>query len=95
MVVKGESNSDRVNKTAFNVQSMSLSELKNTSNSLSGALAKMDGVKIRESGGAGSDAQISLNGFTGNHVKIFIDGVPQDGAGAFSINNILQISQNA
>ena len=88
VVIKGESTSARVNKTAFNVQSLSVEKLKNTTTSLSGALARMEGVKIRESGGTGSDANITLNGFSGNHVKIFIDGVPQDGSGAFSINNI-------
>lgn len=88
VVVHGESKSTQINKTAFNVQSLSLDELKNSTLGLSGALSKMEGIRIRESGGIGSDAQISLNGFSGSHVKIFIDGVPQDNSGAFSINNI-------
>ncbi|MBO5831273.1 MAG: TonB-dependent receptor plug domain-containing protein, partial [Alistipes sp.] len=47
------------------------------------------GLKLRESGGVGSDMAITVDGFTGKHVKIFIDGVPQEGVGSsFSLNNI-------
>ena len=46
-------------------------------------------MKLRESGGVGSDMQLMLDGFSGKHVKVFIDGVPQEGAGtAFDLNNI-------
>ena len=47
------------------------------------------GVKIRSTGGVGSEANVTLNGFSGRHVKIFIDGVPMDGmSSAFGLNNI-------
>ena len=50
---------------------------------------QLPGLKLRESGGVGSDMQLMLDGFSGKHVKVFIDGVPQEGAGtAFDINNI-------
>ncbi len=46
-------------------------------------------MKLRESGGVGSDMQLMLDGFSGKHVKIFIDGVPQEGVGSsFALNNI-------
>jgi outer membrane cobalamin receptor len=46
-------------------------------------------MKLRESGGVGSDMQLMMDGFSGKHVKVFIDGVPQEGVGSsFSINNI-------
>ena len=46
-------------------------------------------MKVRESGGVGSDMQLTLDGFSGKHVKIFIDGVPQEGVGSsFGLNNI-------
>lgn len=57
--------------------------------SLSEALAKAPGMKLRESGGVGSDMQLMLDGFSGKHVKIFIDGIPQEGVGSsFGLNNI-------
>ncbi|MFR9649329.1 MAG: TonB-dependent receptor [Rikenellaceae bacterium] len=88
IVVSGESRSAKVNKTAYNVQSIEIGELKNTSASITQAMSKMSGINIRESGGVGSDTQLSLNGFTGSHVKIFIDGIPQNGNAAFALNNI-------
>ena len=79
----------RVKRSAFNAVAMDLSEMKNTTRSLSEALQKRPGMKLRESGGVGSDMQIMLDGFSGKHVKVFIDGVPQEGTGtAFDLNNI-------
>ena len=64
-------------------------ELQNSTKNLSEALQKLPGMKLRESGGVGSDMQLMLDGFSGKHVKVFIDGVPQEGAGtAFDLNNI-------
>ncbi len=89
VMVRGEGRSARINKMAYNVQSISLEDLKNTSASVTDALKKMNGVKIRESGGVGSDTNISLNGYSGNHVKIFIDGVQMDtNNSAFSLSNM-------
>ena len=43
---------------------------------------------VRESGGVGSDMNVMLDGFSGKHVKAFIDGVPQEGVGgSFGLNN--------
>ena len=39
-------------------------------------------MKIRESGGVGSDMAVTMDGFSGKHVKVFIDGVPQEGVGS-------------
>lgn len=64
-------------------------ELQNTTKNLSDALAKAPGMKLRESGGVGSDMQLMLDGFSRKHVKVFIDGVPQEGVGSsFGLNNI-------
>ncbi|MFI3265479.1 MAG: TonB-dependent receptor [Rikenellaceae bacterium] len=88
VVVVGESHSARLNKTAYNVHSIEIGDMKNTSANITQALSKMSGINIRESGGVGSDTELSLNGFTGSHVKIFIDGIPQSSNASFSLNNI-------
>lgn len=78
-----------VKKSAFNAVAVDTKELHNSTKSLSEALNQLPGMKLRESGGVGSDMQLMLDGFSGKHVKIFIDGVPQEGAGtAFDLNNI-------
>ena len=79
----------RVKRSAFNAVAVDTKELRNTTKNLSEALQKLPGMKLRESGGVGSDMQLMLDGFTGKNVKVFIDGVPQEGAGtAFDLNNI-------
>ena len=79
----------RIQKSAFNAVAVDTKELHNSTKSLSEALMQLPGLKLRESGGVGSDMQLMLDGFSGKHVKVFIDGVPQEGAGtAFDINNI-------
>ena len=80
---------NRVQRSAYNAVAVDTKELANTTKNLSDALAKAPGMKLRESGGVGSDMQVMLDGFSGKHVKIFIDGVPQEGVGSsFGLNNI-------
>ena len=79
----------RVNQSAFNAVAIDAKKLHNSTQTLAGALTKVPGVKLRESGGVGSDMQLYIDGFSGKHVKIFIDGIPQEGAGAaFDLNNV-------
>lgn len=79
----------RLKRSAFNAVAVDTKEMKNSTKSLSEAIAKAPGMKLRESGGVGSDMQMMLDGFSGKHVKVFIDGVPQEGVGSsFGLNNI-------
>ena len=89
VVVKGLSPAERVQRLAYNVSLVETAKLKNTTMDLSNVIDKISGVKIRSTGGVGSEANVTLNGFSGRHVKIFIDGVPMDGmSSAFGLNNI-------
>ena len=88
-VVVSASGVGHLRRSAFNAVAIDTRALDNSAKNLSDALSKAPGIKLRESGGVGSDMAISLDGFTGKHVKIFIDGVPQEGVGgSFSLNNI-------
>ena len=79
----------RLKRSAFNAVALDTKALQNPTQNLSEALAQAPGMKIRESGGVGSDMQLMMDGFTGKHIKIFIDGVPQEGVGSsFGLNNI-------
>ncbi len=79
----------RVRETAYTVVAVDTRALQNTTKNLADALATLPGLKLRESGGVGSDMQMTLDGFSGKHVKVFIDGVPQEGVGrSFDLNNI-------
>lgn len=80
---------ERVRSSAFNAVAVDTRDLQNSSKNISDALSKSPGLKLRESGGVGSDLSVMLDGFSGKHVKVFIDGVPQEGVGSsFSLNNI-------
>lgn len=80
---------NRVKRSAFNAIAVDANELQNTTKNLSDALVKVPGMKLRESGGVGSDMQLMLDGFSGKHIKVFIDGIPQEGVGSsFGLNNI-------
>jgi outer membrane receptor protein involved in Fe transport len=89
LVVEGQSPVRRINRSAYNVVAINAEALRNRSLNLAGALDRVSGVKIREAGGVGSLSQISLNGFSGRHVKVFVDGMPISvGGSSFRLNNI-------
>lgn len=50
------------------------------------------GIKVRQSGGLGSDANFYINGLSGKQVKFFVDGIPLDYLGAGMNLNILPIN---
>lgn len=79
----------RLRQSAFNAVSLETRVHRFSTKSLSDVLASAPGVKVRQQGGVGSETNISLDGFSGRHVKVFIDGIPQEGAGrAFGLSNI-------
>lgn len=87
--VVGKSVVQQLNQSAYNVVAIDAKGLYNTNETLTSALSKVSGVKIRESGGVGSNTQMTLDGFSGKQIKVFIDGIPQDGVGSsFGLNNI-------
>ena len=89
VVLTGQSPIKQVQKAAYNVVAIEAQQLRNLNSNAADMLARVSGVKMRETGGVGAEVNINLNGFTGRHVRIFIDGVPMNEANAsFRINNI-------
>ena len=89
VTVLGRSQTEKVNKQAYSVTAIDAKKLHNSTLDLSHALDRVSGVRVRESGGVGSKSELSINGFSGNQVKFFIDGVPMDNFGSsFQLNNI-------
>jgi outer membrane cobalamin receptor len=87
--VIGRTEAKEVNRQAYNVTAIDAKKLQNSTLDLSHALDRVSGVRVRESGGVGSNMNFSLNGFTGRQVKFFLDGVPMDNFGSsFQLNNI-------
>ncbi|MEL4307751.1 TonB-dependent receptor [Joostella sp. CR20] len=89
VVVSGKSVVNQVREKAFNVSVVDAKELHNTTLDLGHALDRVSGIRVRESGGVGSQMNFSINGFRGKQVRFFIDGVPMDNFGSsFQLNNI-------
>ena len=87
--VVGRTKAQEVNRQAFNVTAIDATKLYNTTLDISGALDRVAGVRVRETGGVGSSFNVSLNGFSGRHIRYFIDGIQMDNFGSsFQINNI-------
>lgn len=87
--IKSKTKVERVREQPFNITAVDLKVIQNTSADLNQVLNRTTGVKVRETGGMGSDFNFSLNGFSGNQVKFFLDGIPIDSYGSsFTLNNI-------
>lgn len=87
--IKSKSAIQEVKESPFNVVALDAKSQYNSTLDLGHLLAKASGVKIREAGGVGGDMNITLNGFTGRNIKIFMDGVPMQGnSSSFQLNNI-------
>ncbi|MCD0476385.1 TonB-dependent receptor plug domain-containing protein [Flavobacterium sp. EDS] len=89
ITVMGRTQTEKVNKQSYSVTAIDAKKLHNSTLDLSHALDRVSGVRVRESGGVGSKSELSINGFSGNQIKLFIDGVPMDNFGSsFQLNNI-------
>lgn len=89
VVISGKSEARRKQEQAYAVSVLDLKKSYNTVAPLSKMLGNISSVRIREDGGVGSNYNFSLNGFSGNQVKFFLDGIPMDNFGSsFNLSNI-------
>ncbi|MGX5817643.1 TonB-dependent receptor plug domain-containing protein [Chitinophaga lutea] len=89
VAVLGRTANQEANRQAYNITSIDAKKLHNTTLDLSHALDRVSGVRVRENGGVGSSINFAINGFSGNQVRFFLDGIPMDNFGSsFQLNNI-------
>ncbi|MEH0153342.1 TonB-dependent receptor [Limibacter armeniacum] len=87
--VKGESLAQEVKKQPFAVTAVSTKEFYNSAADAKMVLNRVAGVRVMEEGGVGSNLNFTLNGFSGDQVKFFLDGIPMDNYGSsLSLSNI-------
>lgn len=87
--VVGKSEVRRMQEQAFAISALDIKKSHQSSSSLNKLLNNVSSVRIREEGGMGSNYNFSLNGFSGNQVKFFLDGMPMDHFGSsFNLANI-------
>ncbi|GAB3529850.1 TonB-dependent receptor [Pontibacter brevis] len=80
--VLGKTAIREVNEQAYAVTAISTKELQNSTSDAKEVLNRVPGVRVLEEGGLGSNLNFSLNGFSGDQVKFFLDGIPMDNFGS-------------
>lgn len=89
VTIIGKSEARKQQEQAYAVSVLDLKQLYATVAPLSKMLKNVSSVRIREDGGMGSNYNFSLNGFSGNQIKFFLDGIPMDNFGSsFNLSNI-------
>jgi outer membrane cobalamin receptor len=78
-----------------NPQTISVIDAKPLQSQSSGSIEiinKVLGVKVRQAGGLGSEANVSINGLSGKQIKFFLNGIPMDYFGNGLSINVLPVS---
>ena len=80
-VVTAKSREQKLREGAYAVSAVSIRAQASTLQSLTQAIDRTAGIRIREDGGVGSDFDLSINGMSGNSIRYFLDGMPLDAKG--------------
>ncbi|WP_298707876.1 TonB-dependent receptor [Chitinophaga sp.] len=87
VIAKGQSR--QLKESGFAVNAIDTRRFANSSADMNTILNRTTGVKVRESGGVGSDFHFSINGLSGRAVRYFIDGIPMEVMGSsMTLNNV-------
>lgn len=78
IIIKGESITEKKKSDPIKIQVISTQKYKSQSASVIELINRSPGIRIRQSGGLNSTTQINLNGFQGNSIRLFKDGIPMD-----------------
>lgn len=89
VTVWGSTDAERLRRSAQAVQVIELDDAQREASDLGEVLARQEGVSVRRAGGLGSATQFSLNGFSGDQIRFFLDGIPLEFAGyPFDVANV-------
>ena len=75
-------------KKVESVSSIDATEMQNTSKTISKAINNSSGVKVRKSGGMGSDGKINIRGMEGKNIKLLVNGIPVETQGNIGVDDI-------
>lgn len=89
VTIKSKTKAEKVKEQSFTVNSIETKLFSNLTTDVNKILDQTSGVRIRLSGGVGSDYDFSLNGLSGKRVRFFLDEIPIDDLGeAYKLYNI-------
>ncbi len=75
-------------KKAESVATIDAAEMQNTSKTVSKAINSASGVKVRKSGGMGSEGKVNIRGMEGKNIKVLVNGVPVETQGNLGLDDI-------
>ena len=85
---ESEAEQAAIAKQVETVSTIDAAELQNTSKSVSKAINSASGVKVRKSGGMGSEGKINIRGMEGKNIKVLVNGVPVETQGNLGLDDI-------
>jgi outer membrane receptor protein involved in Fe transport len=85
---ESEAEQAAIAKQVETVSTIDAAELQNTSKSVSKAINSSSGVKVRKSGGMGSEGKINIRGMEGKNIKVLVNGVPVETQGNLGLDDI-------
>ena len=88
VTVTGKSELTEVKERVFAVDVLDLKAIAGRNLEINRLLDAMPGIRVRETGGMGSEFNYSIHGLSGKSVRFFVDGVPMEAYGAgYSLQN--------
>jgi outer membrane cobalamin receptor len=81
VVVVGGSAGDLLERSSAAVQVVDTERARQQTADLGEVMARVQGLSVQRSGGAGSDVRVSMNGFSDEQIRFFLDGLPLELAG--------------
>lgn len=91
--VIGKTEASQTREQPITVASIDARKLQAESSDAVTVLSRVNGVRVRQSGGLGSTANLSINGLQGRAIRYYLDGVPMEYLGGGITLNNLPISQ--
>ena len=86
--VVAKSKARKLQEQAYAISVIDLKNHYTAASPLNKVLNTVTSVRVREDGGVGSNYTFAMNGFSGNQVKFFLDGIPMDNFGSsFNLAN--------
>ncbi|MEM9389143.1 MAG: TonB-dependent receptor [Bacteroidota bacterium] len=89
VIVEGKSFAREIAEQPIAISTINAVKLQSQTQDVAKVLDKVEGVRIRQSGGLGSTTNISINGLTGNAIRFYYNGIPSEFlGGGFQINTL-------
>ncbi|HWK57852.1 MAG TPA: TonB-dependent receptor [Parapedobacter sp.] len=89
VTVVGKSETQQVREQAIRAVVVDTRSVAEQPTTLAELMNRSPGIRIRQSGGLGNAVDVSINGFQGNAVQYFRDGIPLEYlGGGYGINNV-------